>query len=908
MSNPPPKAPEALADKPEVSQDIPTKRERFRKYNLASYAGTSSALAAAGLLGVAPPLTLGAAGVLAGTYLGTRVAEKTVIPAASSFFWDFLNAGDPEAKVGLGGFLNKVIKRGEGDIPKEFKTVLDIYKTSVDIGTKIPEAAVGLGSIAVMLTQAGYAKYDGWKTKKEKTRTDFLKEQADKLAADLDAEQQYEDFMLNGADGEVMTDAQQEMIQRMFNFGPPIPPATANPFVALFNQNPNFFRWMNINPTQDDQVNEDGIADSIKFRTSIDTKLYNLLPDTLDKNAAETKLRDIQVFLYNTQNTGGLTEQERAGIQGIVGANRIQIDKLNREIETILLDLEDPLVEWVDVKNEISTAASLANNINALANPRRAEVISAMQEAWLSGAAFNMVGIDDNVAMARNLPPELNQQFLDLGFRQDGRNSYNPIIFTGFTNIPEPADVQTELTRLNAVDETQFNEQNLRPKLVQLEVVVKPKEIIGRNFRTMSKLSPLDVNNLNKINNTREVIKAGVPVTIESFGGAPTFTTADQPFVIQLQNLLERRPIQGMVDVESFRGDVQNLYDLVDNGTLLAGLAERTEALQYLEELGRFSAKFILENDVIFGTDDPVEKNNSILTTIEVLNAPRIGTTYNIDFAMIYEGLGGDFTLMLNGDGAEDIKIIASQLRGKISTKKDALRKLLVVLGDTDQSSQLRAAHLQHLKQIVNGEIIIESNLKKGRDHNGFINQVIDIVDALEVQDTTPPFDFNQTALREILFPKSTYAPNGDDEDINLENITIPKKKDGEKYTVADMQGTEVEMKLKPELTDLYARTMQRIRDLQMAYQNTDPSEDVQKEFLVLRNLRKTLERLGIYEKRESNAMGIPIYDINTRVLMMYLNGYNLSNVGTGLSNFEENLTTPGSPFGLKTGKKVTIP
>ncbi|MFS8130512.1 MAG: hypothetical protein ACMG57_00890, partial [Candidatus Dojkabacteria bacterium] len=883
--NTPPPAPTSAPTQPKPFEFKPITPEqanqKAHKLLRNIYTGTT-AVAAAGLLVGGFPIT---AGAVAGGYAGYQIGRR-VLPTIGS---TILDIGDPEGKSGASKLVQWLIKRGEADMPPAWKTILtgaDFLVKGLTFPAQIVAAAISVTELALQLM--GKAALEKFYNKPKAEQAKIMQEMFEKNAKQLEVERQHQEFMKNGTAGIDLLNNQQQLIESGFDTG-------ADP-IKDRELKVNLFSLLGIDPRKDDDLSVESLEAKAKQREEYN-KIYKLVPKGIAPDEATRKLNEIYVYLSKGEEAGLSTAEvdtikkalgdanfDRNSLEARVFLEELEevIEKLgypNASLDPIVQEMEDAIGLAKRINNQV-VAAIPANATNPAGTPanldKRNEIMEHYRENWLAGAAYGMVGTHYRMSSNEHLPEEAKKVFIDLGF-----GPQNPLALLNFATIPEQSAVTSEKTRLQSIGTNVvplINESNIEKKIRTLRQL-KLEAVIDRDLFILSSLNPVEAVLLNKasyLSLALDTYTGGGPLTLPPQVIVPPITDTT---VIKLLKELFSRSFNN--PPELFFSDIDEVRDqIIQTG------GAYPELLGLLNELYDFSDRNLGLADALFGDGTPDSNNASVLNVIKSMNDSAAGPK-EIDFFILFEGLGGDFNL-LKTDRKEQIPLnIISVFDRKIRAVGD----LETLLGNPGKTQKLQKAHLDYLKSIYSGDAVVESNLRKGngRDHALHLTEMRELLDAIENDRTNPPLDFNYKALKSFIQQKG--------KDIKGSELIAPNNRDTDALKPENFK--QDAGSLITNLTNLYEVLTERSNLLDIDSANL--TEDEQQEYFLLKKLLSILELLGAKQKGDK-------FEFNEKLLMMYLNGYNLSFTGSTGADLSKTIRPAGSPVGLQLGKKVTMP
>ena len=860
---------------------------RLQQDVLALYGGMIVGGAAASFIPVVGQAGLAVAGGAAATYGGVKLVEKVGIPRMQDAFWGLMDIGNPEGSQGrVGKLIDKIYKWGEKDIPKEFQTALNVYKTGLDLTRytflEVP-AAIGstvfaLGGERVKRVQEILKNRKDLSVNEKKK---LAEKEAERKTEELEREQAIEAFHRTEGYTDYLLDDQKNftksLIDSLINTDLP----GFQDYKDIIN-NRNLISYFYLKPEEFDNL--ENLQKGIESRKQTETDIEELLTNPQIKGDPGEIVAKVYSYLLKPNNPNEfLTDQEKSIIkeklkiskdeggteegESAVSFKDPKIAKILSELKRILVQLNagrtldeiekennnilrfgESLLKLAEQKHEKSDNAKASEAEKAAEkkdNEDRLKKIGVFlknyKESFLSGACISTVDYRADLGMENMVPEDIKQEFKNLGIEQ-GRN---PFMFLGFTNTPEEEDIQKRIKQYEELLTEFPSKAKFKNGFNHFYSVYNANQM-RKNLDLIEGMSRKQVEAFDVLSRIFiEVNSETLPFNIRYRGVDMEIT---EEIAEQFKKAFNPNK-ENVTPEDNITYNFQGLQDLLVS---LSTSREEDDPLRNLIET--INDTPLLENDLMFGNSKKGYED-SVVNFIKNLNYPE-----NL-FKTIYIAKDGEMPPL-----DQENRSSAANQSYSISSLLESKSRIAVKLLDLSKKHnedyvKLSNAHTTHRLRIINGDVEIKRKTEKKRDHQGYIAK-------LEV--------LNGDLIQNLKLEK--YKA--------LANITKEMSLANNELAVSNFKDPNDFNKIKKGLDKLGKILFIRYSQMVATEGDTeDHTDNVMEEFMFIQNYLQILYALGFSPNN--------IYTencINDKLLRMYFNGIDLNRQSLNKTSFKQNV------------------
>lgn len=777
------------------------------------------------------------------------------------------------------GFLDKTIGKPGGD-EKLLKLLDGIFG--------VPELiAKGLIRAPSLLAYPAFAvelikgRLSGVLENRKKTQAEKLAlVEKEVLAARVEEEQKLLTEAYHRSEGKInqLLDSQKRILQQAFKLEDG---ADKELLTSI-----NLISWLDID---EDKINKPSlILEDLDNRRKTQSIIRTLLQGTAISGNDEEKIRKVYSYLSNfdPQNQT-LTTQEQQFIDTTLNLPELSVDSFMEDLvmEELIrigfnitsgstleteLNKTDQIINFferfktTDEKgdNPVSTLDEIVDetldkqdNLNRLSG-----FLKKYKDTLFTGAALSTVKVNNSLSGSELMPEDLRTNFNNLGTA-----GINPFLNLGFVTIPTQDQIQSKLDRYNSLINNFPSEEQFKTTYERFYSKYPDKSQISKNLDVLQGLSKKQVEALDSLSTLFiKLSNANIdPITV-SFQGTSVDIPRGYRVVISLINALGAKDFSGAQEgeVEYNPEAIQHLLTQISNVPELKPLRD------LLEELNNIP---FLKTDLIFGNEE-IGYSNSLINFIKNLNYPEY------IFKYLFIASDGDFPALdkqsLNESISQRVSIMSA-----LNVKAWMAENLLQASSENGaRFNNLASAHNEQLKRIASGDMVIKRNIENGRDHQGYIAE-------LERLNKDLIFNMNMKDGKER-YPELAELTYAFELKRNMVRVDyLNNEKDTEKL----LKGLSNLARI------LYARFNQLI-ETQGGKESHD--KNFIDEILFIEHYMSILNALGFDPLRVGNEI-----NINTKLLKMYLNGYDISRTSQESSSFDGNIGEGDFTLSLGTNK-----
>lgn len=805
--------------------------------------GGTAAVAMSASMPVAAAVGAGFATGYAGYKLG--------VPAGYSI----LDIGNPEGSQGmLGKFIERVAKWGENDIPKEFKTVLDIYDKGLNILGK-----ASLEPLLAVLSIAWTLRGEGWNSAVEiyKKSSEKRKEEANKLILEKQRELLSLAYFNNDGDVNALLEAQQKIIEDSFNFG------TVEDNKAF--QEENLPTLLGLSVRELDDV--DKFTAGIQTRRETQTIVSNILSNSDIAGESYDKIAKVYAWLSPDVNSKNLNEKEVKAVNDIVGElDESKRERLLKELLRIypavikgrtvdeIFASTNRVLNYFDRFNSVNekrddpNATQLEKDNERLQNAEKLEnlkdFLATYRIAMINGEALSLVKFNDDLSMPNMMPADIAAEFRRFGFP----GGINPFINLGFVNKPTESQVYARAETYHSLNSNVPDIIDFTNTFSNFYRIYKDPKIIENNLKTINTLSRKQLEGLNSLTQLYLQNNGVVnPVRI-SYQGETLEMDANNPILQSLRNALRPRGNNINPRSENIIYRPSAIQDLIIQ---LEDKPELSVLKNLLEEINNIP---LLMTDLIFGSSEQGFANSTI-NFIKNLNSPASIFQY---LFILNDGELPPLDKMSVRDAAS----YRVSVKSLLNLKEEIAIRLLEAYQDIwIDEENLFDTHIKHLKRINNGDIVIQRNILNGRDHLGYLAE-LEVINGDMVENLTSN-DYSEIAE---LSKEFDIKPN--------------------MLQVSDLTNRDEFNKLKLGLSKIGKVLYLRMGELVRTEGDVESHNfKTVNEIKFIHHYLSILNTLG-FDPKDLTAEDC----INDKLLKMYLNGYDLKLASRSFNTYDENV------------------
>ncbi|MEP7103419.1 MAG: hypothetical protein ABI721_01770 [Candidatus Dojkabacteria bacterium] len=631
---------------------------------------------------------------------------KKPFSLGGSALMNLSSIADPDGKGLITRFVNFIEKRGEGDVPKEIKTLLSIYKTGIDAVTFPIKATVTLWGVAaagiqLITTYRGSLQAEARDAAKSK-EAEELKAIEDALRKSKDDGLEFErnlDLAFYEESSLELTESQQFIFkQKATDFIPVSNDKTIEEKNKNYRDiliNDNLLGQFEIPLNEAENINywsknidiRKGITETIRglsgknIKDNDPNKTAEYVIDTMDVNTSSKGLLDFYYFLSG--NIDMLTPKQKDRLNqffqqwyGVPFDQHSQnphlvkfVDRLAREVllmyRKISIDDKNSLEVQLTQQDELVEMVEMQ-----IANP---DFLPKYKDLWLAGAGVSVGGRDA-------LQPQ---------------NTNDPVNYFRWITIPTVAEVDSEIQRntgLRTQLQSQFAQTDFPIKMAH--IVTLDEAETENALESICRMNPKENELFFRL--TKEII---------------TDPSLAQQIKLYFNTFFKTNPssiddtkLDQVINNNALKQEVRNLFKEMKS------LKDNTK---YFQTISNAVTEFLLQPTVV----------SPIMLVVET-------SPY---FEAIYEYYGGNVTdfyveLQKYTLGTPNYKALQDRIIDKLTNNIYTLDQLKIIVGDPVQKAALRIARNDHFENVIRGNVLIEENLfgPEGRDHMKYLDTLSD--------------------------------------------------------------------------------------------------------------------------------------------------------------------------------------
>ncbi len=653
-------------------------------------------------------------------------------------------------------------------------------------------------------------------------------------------------------------------------------------------QNENIYAWLGIKP--DDSSDPEKLKIAIENRKKSTSILLDFFTDPEIANLAEEDdisfLQSLISFLTNpnSENISFSPEEQKkikSKLQEKTGVSGEEFNAKNPIIYRFIHDLEKIIKkmqrgeERSDVLDRIDKITSAAEKITT-----NIDASNMYKDRWLSAAACTVTPFNDRLGTQTQMPEDLNIEFHDNGMF----GGVDPFLFLGFVEVPNQQEIDDKKISLDNLA-SRIPSKNAIEDNMQ---VIKDKynmSQIRQNCEVISSLSRRQVESMHVLSQIFLQLATTPPSTQFQFNfEGKTLNINNAALIEKIRKVIFPEKVQGE-NVNSSDNILLRKFELNELIKEVVELVSKdpnyVTLLNLLQTLNDFS---LMTEDLTFGLNDKEGKKNTALNFIKDLNYP------NPIFEVMYQLYDGDMTKLVHekrryfkkSNRLSPSRSIYEGMVSVISSKQGIVQKLSDLRKDDGKFQKIVDLHHQYLQRISDGDFVLSENIEEKRDPQNFIKQLHDL--AINLVDRKYP------QLARIM--GDTY--------ISFDDIVPPKIKSTTK--IEDLGKYPDIQKLIGQLTLISKILFNRQAEIltsEFGAEQVNPK--IQQEMFFIEHHLRILVALGF---DIDNIKGNNV--INSKPLMMYLNGLSVNPINSGRYKIKDNCGKSNFTFS-RTEEKLKI-